>query len=183
MKGFQRFMRGLHAYRRVALASGMALLAGCASLQGVPLAPSTLPPLDGARQFRAVTCGEHADGRQSLVVVQPLGPTAWRWLQLDAFGAPRARQIIENGLWRNDGFLPPNPSASLLFAGLMTRLVPSGTMGSVFPLLQVQRQGETERFMQGNTLRWQIRTLGAAEPGWELMLPGAETWCIHPLSP
>jgi len=43
--------------------------------------------------------------------------------------------------------------------------------------------GNTERFMQGNILRWQIRTLGAAGPGWELMLPGAETWCIHPLSP
>ena len=104
-------------------------------------------------------------------------------MQLDAFGAPRARQIIENGQWRNDGFLPPNPSASLLFAGLMTRLVPSGAMGRVFPQLQVQHQGDTERFMQGNILRWQIRTLGAAGPGWELMLPGAETWCIHPLSP
>ena len=111
MKGFQRFMRWLHAGKRAALASGMALLAGCALLQGVPPAPSTLPSLDGARQFRAMTCGENADGRQSLVVVQPLGPTAWRWLQLDAFGAPRARQIIENGQWRNDGFLPPNQSA------------------------------------------------------------------------
>ena len=151
MSGLQRFMKGLHAGKRVVLASGMALLAGCASLQGVPPAPATLPPLDGARQFRAVTCGENADGRQSLVVVQPLGPTAWRWLQLDAFGAPRARQIIENGRWRNDGFLPPNPSASLLFAGLMTRLVPSGTMGSVFPQLQVQHHRETERIMQGNT--------------------------------
>ena len=68
MKGFRCFMRWLHAGKRAALAAGMALLAGCASLQGVPPAPSTLPPLDGARQFRAVTCGEHADGRQSLVV-------------------------------------------------------------------------------------------------------------------
>ena len=71
MKGFRCFMRWLHAGKRAALAAGMALLAGCASLQGVPPAPSTLLPLDGARQFRAVTCGENADGRQSLVVVQP----------------------------------------------------------------------------------------------------------------
>ena len=73
MKGSQRFMRRLHAAERAALASGMALLVGCASLQGTPPAPSTLPPLDGARQFRAVTCGENADGRQSLVVAQPWG--------------------------------------------------------------------------------------------------------------
>ena len=77
MKGFQRFMRWLHAGKRAALASGMALLAGCASLQGVPPAPSTLPPLDGARQFRAVTCGENADGRQSLVVVLPGAGCSW----------------------------------------------------------------------------------------------------------
>jgi len=52
------------------------------------------------------------------VVVQQEGE-ALRWLRFDLLGAPDARQILESGRWRNDGFIPPNSEARELFAALL----------------------------------------------------------------
>jgi|GEM_PF-939330 len=52
------------------------------------------------------------------VVVQQEGE-ALRWLRFDLLGAPDARQILENGRWRNDGFIHPNPEAREMFAALL----------------------------------------------------------------
>ena len=61
------------------------------------------------------------DGTDSLVVGEYQGDDRWRWLQTSPLGAPLARQIYESGQWRNDGFLPPNRSATALFTALMLR--------------------------------------------------------------
>jgi len=52
------------------------------------------------------------------VVVQQESETL-RWLRFNLLGAPDARQILENGRWRNDGFISPNPEAREMFAALL----------------------------------------------------------------
>jgi len=52
------------------------------------------------------------------VVVQQQGDSL-RWLRFNLLGAPDARQILQNGQWRNDGFIPPNQEARELFAALL----------------------------------------------------------------
>jgi len=52
------------------------------------------------------------------VVVQQEGE-ALRCLRFDLLGAPDARQVLENGRWRNDGFIHPNSEAREMFAALI----------------------------------------------------------------
>jgi len=53
-----------------------------------------------------------------LVIVQQEGE-GLRWLRLNLLGAPDARQLLENGRWRNDGFIHPNLEAREMFAALL----------------------------------------------------------------
>lgn len=55
------------------------------------------------------------DGSNSLLLIEPLSEQQWRFVQVDGLGAPISRQILQQGKWHNDGFLPPNPKARLLF--------------------------------------------------------------------
>jgi len=52
------------------------------------------------------------------VVVQCEGD-ALRWLRFDFLGVPDARQLLENGRWRNDGFIASNREAREMFAALL----------------------------------------------------------------
>lgn len=159
---------------------GALLLGGCATPGRLP-APRALPPLQSAHQFQAVTCGKRDAGRQSLLIVQPLEAQRWRWLQFDAFGAPQARQILADGQWHNDGFLPPNPGASRLFAALSTRLMAPAQRAALFPDMQIQQVEDTEIFFQDRQWRWQIREQPPPASGWQVTLPDGDTWCIRPL--
>lgn len=111
-----------------------------------------------------------ADGTDSLVVSEYRGGDRWRWLQTSPLGAPLARQLYENGRWRNDGFLPPNRAATALFTALMLRENPAA-----FP--QVRHDGDTYRF-RGQ--RWlQEATRDATH---ELTTP-AGRWRVKALAP
>lgn len=55
------------------------------------------------------------DGSNSLLLIEPLSEQQWRFVQVDGLGAPISRQILQQGKWHNDGFLPPNPKARQLF--------------------------------------------------------------------
>lgn len=84
------------------------------------------------------------------MIIEPLNQESWRFIQLDALGAPLARQVLVNGQWRNDGFLPPNREASRLFSAVYAYLaikrhwpVPEGI------------QVKIEKVEQGEEIRWQ----------------------------
>ena len=129
-----------------------------------------LPQGDSRAPFIAQYQVTAADGTDSLVVGEYRGSGRWRWLQTSPLGAPLARQLYQNGQWRNDGFLPPNRSATALFTALMLRDNPAA-----FP--QVQHDNGTYRF-RGK--RWlQENRQSAAD---ELITP-AGRWRVKALAP
>ncbi len=167
------------------------MLAGCASLYSGGQAPQQLPELEGVRSYQVTSCGQHGDGRQSLLVIQPQGTTSWRMLLLDPFGAPQARQIIEHGRWRNDGFLPPNPAARQLFASVLGQLAPRAGLSRVYPGMTVRREDGGEVFSQRQEMRWRIMPLSPSREStgtgdgvlasWAVQLPDGAQWCIRRL--
>ena len=62
------------------------------------------------------------DGSNSLLLIEPLSEQQWRFVQVDGLGAPISRQILQQGKWHNDGFLPPNPKARQLFTAVYAYL-------------------------------------------------------------
>lgn len=112
--------------RAAALALACALLAGCAASVPVPRESTVLTT---PRMLHVVQERPGEPAADTMLVVQPEG-RGTRWLLFDPLGAPRARQILENGQWRNDGFLPPNDSARALFAALIFAWTPQAELAS-----------------------------------------------------
>lgn len=169
------------AAARKALLLACLALAGCAMMSPVAPVPHQLPPLPEARQFRVDACGDAAQaGESSLVVVQPQADGSWRWQQLDAFGAPRARMIVRaGGAWQNDGFMPPDAGARALFAGMLLLLTPESLRTQVWPALHTVHDGDWTMHLDGKALRWRTRADGE---GWRLQLQDDAIWCVQPLS-
>lgn len=106
----------------------LAVLWGLAACQSLP-SIQTLPSLNDALTLQVTD----VSGSNSLLIIEPVGVNEWRFVQVDALGAPMARQTLQNGQWRADGFLPPNPKARVLFSAVYAFLgqknhwpVPSG---------------------------------------------------------
>lgn len=80
-----------------------------------------LPPLSNALTLQV---SEQNNGllQHSLLIIEPQSEQKWRFIQVDALGAPMARQILQHGKWVNDGFLPPNRQASILFSAVYAYL-------------------------------------------------------------
>jgi len=95
----------------------LVVLAGCISHS--PPLPSGVASINTPRQVLVTEISPTT--KEPLiwqVVVQKEGDSL-RWLRLDLLGVPDARQILQNGQWRNDGFIMPNPKAQELFAALL----------------------------------------------------------------
>ncbi|UJF23672.1 hypothetical protein L0B52_04755 [Suttonella sp. R2A3] len=81
------------------------VLGGLYACQSMPQ-PEILPPPGEVRQYHLRALDETSNPTQFIVVSERGVQNQWRWLLLDALGAPRTRQIYLNGRWQNDGFLP-----------------------------------------------------------------------------
>jgi len=95
-----------------------------------------------------------------LVVVQREG-RALRWLRFNLLGAPDARQLLEDGRWRNDGFMAPNAPARELFAALLFAWTAQDD-AEVHPRWHVMRpglepSGEFAIVRQQDGVRWEVR--------------------------
>lgn len=163
---------------RVVVLPWLALLGACATLPA-PV-PVQRPPLTQVQQFRVTACDAvgHENGPASLVIVQPQAD-GWRWLRLDGFGAPQARQVLDERGWRNDGFLPPDPAATSLFAGIGLLLVPGERRAALYPGIHAVTEGSTTKYLHDKKLHWQLRPLPT---GWWLGLADGSGWCVQPLS-
>lgn len=102
------------------------------------------------------------NGNNSLLLIEPLGRQQWRFVQVDSLGAPISRQILQNGKWRNDGFMPPNPSARQLFSAVYAYLgqqhhwpIPS----VLNDVKIVTGKGDTVADISWKNQHWQIREL------------------------
>lgn len=150
-------------------------LAGCAPSVPVPATPVLLPtPL--MRQVTEWRPGEAADHCVLVVQTENQGT---RWSLFDALGVPRARQILQDGQWRNDGFLPPDRAARMLFAALIFAWTPPAELAVRYgepnvrvhdsarvliadglPIVTVTfaTQGKLQ-FVLGDGTRWQVAPL------------------------
>lgn len=128
------------------------LLAACAGGH-LPIVHS-LPALQQSFVFQVSRQGEGGDRTQSLLVVDARDAHAWRWIQTDALGAPVARQIWQDGQWRNDGFLPPNPQARQLFIATLPLMLTPAQLQQALPDVQLATgaQGDTTFSRDGRFL-------------------------------
>ncbi|WP_262880363.1 hypothetical protein [Pseudomonas paralcaligenes] len=93
-----------------------------------------------------------------LLMVQAEGQ-ALRWSLFDPLGVPLARQLLENGQWRNDGLLPPNPEARELFAALLFALTAEDALGA-YPAGDWERDADGQRRLNPD---WRIRYRSALD--------------------
>ncbi|WP_454673602.1 DUF3261 domain-containing protein [Achromobacter pestifer] len=169
--------------RAIAAAMAIALLAGCASAPPVPTHDTdfALP-----RQLHVVQVAAGQPPLDTMLVVQREGD-ALRWSLFDPMGVPQARQMLEHGQWRNDGFLRPNAQARDLFAALMFAWTPQADLDAAYgPGAWRVRQtgdGAAERSLQDRgASRWTVRWGQASDPNvFSITSANGITWRIAPL--
>ncbi|MEG0065229.1 MAG: hypothetical protein RR740_11565 [Pseudomonas sp.] len=113
----------------------IALLGACATQAPLPTGNPTLPlPLQLHIERNL------AEQRQDWLLVIQREDSHLRWSMLDLLGIPQARQVLDQGQWQSDGFLPPNPAARELFAAVLFALTPAGELQQRYP--QARQQGQ-----------------------------------------
>jgi len=118
----------LSAFRALAMGVALLVLAGCA---GAPPVPASDARFALPRQLHVMQVASGQPDVDMLLVVQREG-AALRWSLFDPMGVPQARQMLERGQWRNDGFLRPNTQARDLFAALMFAWTPQADLDSAY---------------------------------------------------
>jgi len=107
------------SFYRLILAALFVALTGCAA--HTPPTPHDLQA-DRLRLPHQVLVTEISPDTaitSSWLIVAQSENQAIRWSRFNLLGAPDARQILEDGRWRNDGFIAPNAQARELFAALL----------------------------------------------------------------
>ncbi len=98
-----------------------------------------------------------------------------RWSLFDALGLPLARQVLQDGTWRNDGLLPPNAQARSLFAALLFAWTPEAGLASAYPTQFLSEPSGTD----GRRTRILTRH---GQPYWTITwpdAPGVDTFTIE----
>jgi hypothetical protein len=163
---------------------GALWLAGCASVPPTPVAQADL------RLPRRVHITLQSPGQprqDALLVVQAEGPQATRWSMFDPLGMPMARQILQDGKWRNDGFMRPNGQASDMFSAILFAWTPAASLPSAYAGRD-WRQGATadggrERVMNDDcNPRWRVVwQAGAPADTFAISTAAGATWRVEPL--
>lgn len=171
------------ALRAACAAVALALLAGCA---GAPPVPSRLATFSLPRQLHVIQASPGQPAQDTLLVVQREA-AATRWSLFDPMGVPQARQMLEDGHWRNDGFLRPNGQARDLFAALVFAWTPQAELDAAYGTgaWRVTRaaDGSAQReLLQRGQPRWTVRW-PAGEPDGSLDIRDAAgtQWRVTPL--
>ncbi|OZI23791.1 hypothetical protein CAL26_10240 [Bordetella genomosp. 9] len=159
-------------------------LTGCASVPPTPVSQAEL----GLPRRAHVSLQAPGQARQdALLVVQAEGPDATRWSMFDPLGMPMARQILQDGKWRNDGFMRPNAQASELFSAILFAWTPQASLASAYAG-KTWRQGATadggrERVMEDDcNVRWRVTwPAGGPADTFAITTGGGTTWRVEPL--
>ncbi len=173
----------LSAARALGAALALALLAGCA---GAPPLPARDADFSLPRQLHVVQTAAGQPALDTLLVVQREG-AALRWSLFDPMGVPQARQMLEHGEWRNDGFLRPNAQARNLFAALIFAWTPEAELDAAYGAVNWRASrlddGAAEReLLERGHPRWQVRWPQAAQTGvFTITTADGVAWRISPL--
>lgn len=100
------------------------------------------------------------------------------WTLIDLLGIPLARQILQDGQWRNDGFLPPNPAARSLFIGLLFAWTPASELGLKYPNSDIRLEGNARTLYVNEQ-----PALSVTANGQDLLLTfsNGSRWTVSPL--
>lgn len=112
------------------LIAASAFLAGCASKS---ILPEHVPELALPRSVHVIQHGAETPTQDAMLVAQKEAAGVLRWSLFDPLGLPLARQLLQDGQWRNDGFLPPNPTARALFSALIFAWTPQAALANAYP--------------------------------------------------
>lgn len=159
------------------------LLAGCASAPPIPKEPIrfSLP--------RWVHVSQRAPGEAQfdfLLVAQREGQTT-RWSLFDPLGVPQARQILDQGKWSNDGFLPPNSRARVLFSALIFAWTPSESLAQAYGAGAWQTSTNadgavTRRLFKNDTPVFDVQWPSSSAPDtFSITQPDGMHWSVAPL--
>lgn len=165
------------------LAAAM-LLASCAGPRALPL---HMPELKLPRRVHLIEHVQDHTAQDRILVAQRESETTLRWLMFDPLGLPVARQLLEDGKWRNDGFLPPNASARLLFSALIFAWTAESDLDRSYPAgswSQVIEPGGTQirLLRQNGRVRWTIIwQAGAPADTFSIHFADGARWQIAPL--
>jgi hypothetical protein len=172
----------LSACRALAMTLALLALAGCA---GAPPLPARDAGFSLPRQLHVVQAAPGQPAQDLLLVVQR-EDAALRWSLFDPMGVPQARQMLERGQWRNDGFMRPNAQARDLFAALIFAWTPQAELDAAYGAASwraASQGGATQRLLlDGGKVRWTV-TYPADTQGQALAIVSASgvTWRITPL--
>jgi hypothetical protein len=161
----------------------LALLAGCA---GAPPVPAREAGFSLPRQLHVVQTAAGQPALDLLLVAQREGPSL-RWSLFDPMGVPQARQMLERGQWRNDGFLRPNAQARDLFAALMFSWTPETELDAAYGAgswrASVAADGTAQReLLEQGRARWTVRWRQPARADvFSIATADGVTWTVTPL--
>jgi len=171
------------ALRAACVALALALLAGCA---GAPPVPARAIGFTLPRQLHVIQASPGQPTQDTLLVVQREA-AATRWSLFDPMGVPQARQMLEDGRWRNDGFLRPNGQARDLFAALMFAWTPQADLDAAYGAgawrASRAADGSAQRqLLQRGQPRWTVRWPADARDGaLEIRDAAGTLWRVAPL--
>lgn len=168
----------LSACRVLAMAVALIVLAGCA---GAPPVPAREAGFSLPRQLHVVQTAPGQPSLDLVLVVQREG-AALRWSLFDPMGVPQARQMLEHGQWRNDGFLRPNAQARDLFAALVFAWTPPSDLDAAYGA-GAWRAGAAQRvLLHGGRPRWTVSWADPAQDAaFSIHTSDNVTWRITPL--
>ncbi|MFC4274485.1 C2 domain-containing protein [Achromobacter aloeverae] len=174
----------IQARRILYSALSAALLAGCAS---APPAPVATADLHLPRWVRVHISKPGQPDEDAMLAVQAEGQGATRWLLYDPIGMPRARQVLQDGKWRNDGFMRPNGKASDMFSAILFAWTPEPSLASAYAGKDWHSQptptgGRTRILDEDCSPRWQVTwTANAPDDTFSIRQPDGTTLDISPL--
>jgi hypothetical protein len=177
-----RGFRGSTLVRNLLCSMAIVLMVGCTTRV---ITPNGQPVTDLPKFMHVSIEHEGAQAEDAILVVQrDVGDTT-RWSLMNPLGAPLARQILQDGRWRNDGFLPPNSAASKLFAALVFAWTPQAELSARYPVqrwrLYTDEQGRPSRSW-GREKRAVFNVHYLPDPADSLVLIlGKTTWRLSPL--
>lgn len=134
-------MLSLRAYVGVAaLILSCMMMLGCATHVPMPSQPAVLK----VPQHTLHVIQQRADepALHAVLAVRSEGDSTY-WTLIDLLGVPLARQILQNGQWRNDGFLPPNGDARALFIGLIFAWTPQSELSAHYHIQDIKIEDGT----------------------------------------
>lgn len=149
--------------------------------------PAQMPDLALPRSVHVIEYRPGTPAQDSMLVAQQEAAGALRWSLFDPLGLPLARQMLQNGLWRNDGFLAPNTAARALFSALVFAWTPEAALASAYPAgswsQTMTADGQRTRLLRQNgrahwTIIWQA---GALAETFRIHAAEGLLWQISPL--